>query len=513
MEGAVKTERLRVGGMTCVHCQNKIERTLRNTGGIVSAEVDYNTGAALVSYNTNTITVREIVSIIEKLDYRVLSNKRGGGALPLGRALGFLAIIAVLFLLIRKLGPGVFFTAFPLAEAGMGYGMLFVIGLVTSVHCVAMCGGINLSQCLPGAGGGAAIRPSLLYNLGRLLSYTAVGIIVGALGRAISFSGAMKGIVQITAGVFMVIMGLAMLDIFPALRRLSPRMPKIFARRIEEERDSVLRRGQRNSALYVGLLTGLMPCGPLQAMQLYALSAGSPTAGGLSMLIFSLGTVPLMFGFGALSSLLSKKFTRAVMSAGAALVAVLGLVMFSNGWSLSGFSTPADLLRPPQLAEKAGGTGAELVLEDGFQLVNTTLLPGQYEPIVVMAGIPVRWTIDAPRGSINGCNNRMIVREYGIELRFVEGANVIEFTPDKPGVFRYSCWMGMIRSSITALESGADMAAFEAAVPAAEDDYWDDAYYEEEFGDMAEWGEEDMEDFWKLFAEEFPEESTGNNAD
>jgi hypothetical protein len=191
--------------------------------------------------------------------------------------------------------------------------------------------------------------------------------------------------------------------------------------------------------------------------------------------------------------------------------------MFSNGWSLSGFSTPADLLRSRLRPGAAPDSGASMALEDGFQLVNTTLLPGQYEPIVVVAGIPVRWTIDAPPGSINGCNNRMIVREYGIELRFEEGANVIEFTPDKPGVFRYSCWMGMIRSSITALESGADMAAFEAAsstaAPATEDDYWDDAYYEEEFGDMADWDEEDMEDFWKLFAEEFPEENAGNNAD
>ncbi|MDR1249210.1 MAG: sulfite exporter TauE/SafE family protein [Treponema sp.] len=301
--------------------------------------------------------------------------------------------------------------------------MLFIIGLVTSIHCVAMCGGINLSQCLPGGSfpGAAAIRPSLLYNLGRILSYSAVGIVVGALGRAISFSGAMKGMVQIATGLFMAIMGINMLGIFPGLRRLTPRLPRLFVRGIEEER------GRSNSALYVGLLTGIMPCGPLQTMQLYALSAGSPAAGGLSMLIFSLGTTPLMFGFGALSSLLSKKFTRAVMSAGAALIAALGLVMFSNGWNLSGFSSPAALLRPSQYtAAKTGKTadnGADIVIENGVQLVNTTLLPGRYQPIVVMAGIPVRWTIEATPGSINGCNNRMIIREYGIERRFTEGAN------------------------------------------------------------------------------------------
>jgi hypothetical protein len=127
--------------------------------------------------------------------------------------------------------------------------------------------------------------------------------------------------------------------------------------------------------------------------------------------------------------------------------------------------------------------------------VSTTLLPGQYQPIVVTAGLPVKWTIEAPQGSINGCNNRMIIREYGIEHRFTVGANMVEFTPEKTGVFRYSCWMGMIRSSITVIEPGADLPA-DLIVP--EDEYPDD----EEFGDFEELDVEDAEDFWKLFEAE-----------
>jgi hypothetical protein len=234
-------------------------------------------------------------------------------------------------------------------------------------------------------------------------------------------------------------------------------------------------------------------------MQLYALSTGSPLAGGISMLLFSLGTVPLMFGLGALSSLLSKKFTRTVMSAGAVLVAVLGLIMFSNGWSLSGLSGPAALFGLPQRSASADVLGAGIIVENGVQLVSTTLLPGQYQPIVVMAGLPVRWTIEAPAGSINGCNNRMIVREYGIEHKFTVGTNTVEFTPEKAGVFRYSCWMGMIRSNITVIEPGKEIPVEAAVIE-------DDSEYGEEFGDMAEWSEEDMEDFWKLFEAEFPED-------
>jgi sulfite exporter TauE/SafE len=273
------------------------------------------------------------------------------------------------------------------------------------------------------------------------MSYTLTGGIVGALGSAVSFSGAARGIVQLAAGVFMIIMGLNMLGI-PFLRRLAPRMPKFFS----------LPAGRGNSPLYVGLLNGLMPCGPLQAMQLYALSTGSPLGGALSMLLFSLGTVPLMFGMGALSSVLSRKFTGKIVYAGAVLVVVLGLSMLSSGFSLSGISFGS-----PPAAFRGGAADAgqaSSVNADGVQLVSTTLSPGRYQPITVEAGTPVRWTISASEGSINGCNNRMYIPEYNIEVTFKPGDNVVEFTPAATGRFPYSCWMGMIRSSITVVEPG-----------------------------------------------------------
>jgi plastocyanin domain-containing protein len=139
--------------------------------------------------------------------------------------------------------------------------------------------------------------------------------------------------------------------------------------------------------------------------------------------------------------------------------------MFSYGFSLSGFSLDfnraAAAINP--FAAKAGrrgnGTSAPagdipFRIENGVQIVNSTLSGGRYPAITVQRGIPVKWTIDAPAGSINGCNNRLIIREYGIEHRFTPGENVIEFTPARTGRFSYSCWMGMIRSSITVVEKG-----------------------------------------------------------
>jgi sulfite exporter TauE/SafE/copper chaperone CopZ/plastocyanin domain-containing protein len=446
----VKTVTLKIGGITCASCQNKIEKKLRLTAGVLDAAVSYDRGTAVVTYDTDILSLDDIKIIIQNLGYEVLQDRQPQSDNT--RIIGILVIVVALYMLIRQFGLNRLFNAFPLAEAGMGYGMLFVIGLITSVHCIAMCGGINLSQCIPQSAvdGGqkrTAMRPGLLYNLGRVISYTAVGAIVGALGAVISFSGTFKGIIQLLAGVFMVIMGLNMLGVFPWLRRLSPRMPKIFARKIRSEK------AESKSPLYVGLLNGLMPCGPLQAMQLYALSTGSPFRGALSMLVFSLGTVPLMFALGALSSILSRKFTRRVMTAGAVLVVVLGLSMFTQGWRLSGFPLPSLL---PQPAVPSQTTDTDIKIVDGVQIVNSALSSGRYPAVTVQAGIPVKWTIDAPQGSINGCNNRLFIPEYGIEHTFKPGENIIEFTPLETGKFPYSCWMGMIRGSITVVEAGSD---------------------------------------------------------
>ncbi|GHU91418.1 hypothetical protein FACS1894202_12800 [Clostridia bacterium] len=112
-------------------------------------------------------------------------------------------------------------------------------------------------------------------------------------------------------------------------------------------------------------------------------------------------------------------------------------------------------------SEVSGTTTASVLdstIVDGVQIVNSTLSSGGYPKITVQAGVPVRWTIDAPKGTINGCNNRMQIPEFGVEYKFQTGENVIEFTPTKAGKIPYSCWMGMIRSSITVVESGVETA-------------------------------------------------------
>lgn len=471
---SIKTLTLSVKNMTCVNCENVIERELSKADGVLGVEASYAKGMVKITYDEAFIHPDEMILLLEQHDYhaepwnesmngiRRNSNQdsnlsrtvpdggTGNRDGSLTNITATLIILFALYLMADHFGVLGIIRNFPVAKAGMGYGMLFLIGILTSVHCVAMCGGICLSQTVSSkgtgtvrSGGFATLRPSLLYNLGRVISYTVIGGIVGALGSVVSFSGPMKGAVQLLAGLFMIIMGLNMLNIFPWLRRLNPRMPKVLVRKLSPLR------GRSNSPLYIGLLNGLMPCGPLQAMQLYALSTGSPVKGAVSMFLFSIGTVPLMFLFGALSSLLNKKYTKKMMTVSAVLVIFLGVFMFQNGVSLSGLALPVI----PSFTGAADSKKANIAkIEDGVQVVTTGLESGRYEPIIVQKDIPVRWIIRAEEGDINGCNNSIIIPKYNLQKDLAIGDNIIEFTPDESGTIPFSCWMGMIRSKITVVD-------------------------------------------------------------
>lgn len=448
MEPAIK-KKFRIVGMTCINCQEKIERHLSATKGIIDFSTSFSTGKAEVIYDSDKITFNEIEIIIYELDYKVIRNI-DGNKFDWVRVTGLLVIIISLYYILEHLGLLTLLAPSQIADQNMGYGMLFVIGLLTSVHCVAMCGGINLSQCIPtNAGNGdnnlySTIRPATLYNLGRVISYTAVGFMVGGLGSVIVFSNTTQGILKLIAGVFMVIMGVNMLNLFTWMRRFTPRMPRFLVNKVN------VNKSKSKSPLYIGLLNGFMPCGPLQAMQIYALSTGSPISGAISMFLFSLGTVPLMFILGAGSSFLGRKFSRRIMTAGAVLVVVLGMTMLSQGMSLSGVS-----IVNSNTSNSSGQPSEPMAIEvvDGVQLINSTLTSRSYPEITVRSGVPVRWIIDAPESSINGCNYKFYIPEYGIEHEFVVGKNVIEFIPEKSGIFSYSCWMGMIKSRINVVES------------------------------------------------------------
>jgi len=334
---------------------------------------------------------------------------------------------------------------FPELGKNASFGLLLVLGFLTSFHCLGMCGGIAISQSIGNKPNIIAIEEknrhaglasSILYNLGRVIGYTVVGGIVGGVGQAISFSGVWKGFVPIAGGLFMIIMGINLLEIFPVLRRLNIRMPLFAAKKLK---------GNNNySPFYVGLLSGLMPCGPLQIVQLYAMGTGSAVWGALSMFVFSAGTAPLLFAFGAASSIINKKYTGRILKVSAALVIFLGLVMVGRGLALSGV-----MMHSP--AALSGDAGVARI-EGNVQIVATAIEKNSFPPIIVQKGIPVKWVLKADAQDLNECNKAITIPKFNISKDLNVGDNLVEFTPQEAGDIVYTCWMGMIKSKISVVD-------------------------------------------------------------
>lgn len=469
-----------VEGMSCSSCEARIEKALLAIPGVSGAKASQRGGYVVFECEEGfdpAELAKAAVAAIEKAGYSVRDRRDASTPVALGIGL----VLAAAYILASSAG---LFNALPKVDASIGYGMLFVVGLLTSLHCVAMCGGISLSQSVAAPRSASSLgslerlKPGLLYNGGRVISYTIIGGIVGALGSAFSFSPTAKGAIAGAAGLFMLYLGLKMLGLVPALPKLPRSLPGAIGSRLGGVRRAAAGRGP----FAVGLLNGLMPCGPLQTMQLYALGTGSAIAGAFSMFVFSLGTVPLMLGFGIAASLLPKRALPVMVKASAVLVMFLGVVTFSRAASIAGIalpsigsggglalaaaapasgssSPPGGIVEAATVSSKKGA-GIAAKIEGGVQTVTTEFKDGYYVPFTVQAGVPLKWTIRVTEDELNGCNNPVTIPSYGIKKTLVAGDNLVEFTPKKTGTIVYTCWMGMISSRISVV---ADLAAEDGA--------------------------------------------------
>lgn len=458
---------IEVSGMTCTGCESIIEKKLSSLPGIVEAKANHIDGTVSVIHQSG-VSTESMENAIRSAGYETSSEQtkkeqislhpKSGNLVLWFRRIGLIIILFLGYQLIQRLDRAV---SLPELTSQVSYGILFVIGLLTSLHCVTMCGGIAMSQCL-GAGDATSLsgrlRPSLLYNGGRVVSYTIIGGCIGALGSVISMTLKSQGIIVIVAGSFMILMGLNLLGLFPFVRKLVPRLPKGLIHQLSSKR-------QGKGPFVVGLINGFMPCGPLQTMQLYALGTGSFVAGASSMFFFSLGTVPLLFALGALSTFVSQKFNRKMLAVSGLLVMMLGFVMISRGLSLTGTATPS--VTPVNYSNVA-------VIENNRQIVKIQLEPYYYEPIVVQKGIPVTFIIEAEQSNINGCNNAIVIPAYNLQDNIIAGENIFEFTPTETGTISYACWMGMIRSTIEVVEDISALAPATSPEEPSIDDQLDD---------------------------------------
>jgi sulfite exporter TauE/SafE/plastocyanin domain-containing protein len=337
-------------------------------------------------------------------------------------------------------------------------GFILVTGLVTSFHCVAMCGTMVATYAIKGAASTEKrfdAAPHLVYHSARLVSYTIVGLALGLVGSAFNLGG-IRGGASLLAGAFMVLLGMSMLNVHPIFRVFSLRMPRrlqqIMFRGVDDDA------GRLGTPLVFGLMTGLMPCGPLQAMQLYAAGTGSAITGAATMLLFGAMTVPMMLAMGAATQMLGHAFKRRVMTVGALIVIVMGLIMLNRGLVLEGSPVSAKTIGSAVVAVLGLGpasSGPEATIVAGVQSTTIVIQNSTYIPDTVglRAGVPARITIDRRENS--SCSDFLVVPSLGINQALKpNGLTTISFTPSGPGRIPFTCGMGMMQGAFDVTAGG-----------------------------------------------------------
>jgi len=426
-----KAIKLKLQGMVCGGCEEKIKKMLQKTKGIITSKPDYKNQEVIIEYDDKKISQETIESKIKHLGYEVKKEK----ASPFN-ILGLLLILSVGFLLYN------YFQSFNFSlNNNLNYGLVFLTGLISGFHCISMCGGFVLTYS---SKKGTNYLSHLFYALGKLVSYTAIGALFGLLGSFIVITPVLRGTVAVIAGAFLLFYGLQMLDLFPWLRNFRLKTPD-FVKKLSSK---VLEKN--SSPLIIGLLNGLMlACGPLQAMYIMAAGTGSMATGASLLFFFGLGTLPIMLGFAFVASMISSATANKIAKISGIIVAILGIGMIQNGLALNGVSLGFEQLSSflPFTTQATSSVGTS---EYQTIYMNVTRSGWQPNVFVLKQGILVKWVIDGKE--ITGCNNKIIVPELNLEFAIKQGEQTIEFTPTKVGTIAWSCWMGMIKGTFIVQE-------------------------------------------------------------
>lgn len=214
---------------------------------------------------------------------------------------------------------------------------LFTLGLVSSAHCIGMCGGIMgaLTMAIPAEQKTKRWVILFSYNLGRILSYGLMGLLAGLLaGQVAAFGGGV--VLRVIAGLLLIAMGLYLADWWRGLTRLESvgRYLWVYLQPLSK---SLMPVDSIPKGLLLGGLWGWLPCGLVYAALGTAITQPAPELAASAMLAFGLGTLPAVLAAGALAnqlqSLLKKPGLRMVL---AVVIIIFGLWTIWGSLSHSG---------------------------------------------------------------------------------------------------------------------------------------------------------------------------------
>lgn len=207
----------------------------------------------------------------------------------------------------------------------------FILGLFGSFHCLGMCGPIALALPLNTSSFFTKLMGSLSYNLGRIFTYSLIGVLFGIFGKGLRIAGVLQA-TSIVLGV-VILLSLILPTLFRKMNFTAAWYLK-FNNWINKSIGFFLKRKSNGALLILGMLNGLLPCGLVFMAIAGALVYGGAAEGALFMAVFGLGTLPMMgllpFLSHSLSASVRKKMTKAIPY----IMAVFAVLFILRGMNL-----------------------------------------------------------------------------------------------------------------------------------------------------------------------------------
>jgi sulfite exporter TauE/SafE len=209
----------------------------------------------------------------------------------------------------------------------MAYWTAFILGLVGSLHCAGMCGPLALALPTANSGRTGFFLGRLAYNLGRILTYSLLGVVFGLAGHALWFAGFQRWT--------SIALGLALLAGLIGSRRLALSVPiSRLVERLKSPMSTWLRRRSFRALALLGMMNGLLPCGLVYVACAGAVSVGGTLPGASYMAVFGLGTLPMMLALSVSRQLVPGSLRLRLSRAVPVSVVVLGVLLILRGLSL-----------------------------------------------------------------------------------------------------------------------------------------------------------------------------------
>lgn len=441
--------------MHCASCESLIERKFLEMSGVTFADADFGQKKIEVEFKSEQPDLEKINKVFKENGYTFFDKKpeevkqhSNNIFYPLLVA----AIFIVVFLFISKISSASFLSI----NSSSSFSAFVMFGILAGVSsCAALIGGLILSlskQWVEKYGQGQSLiskaKPHLLFNSGRLISYTLVGALLGLVGESFKISTTTATILIIFVSVIMLVLALQMLGV-RALDRLRLTVPKGIAGMVTQGDKKV----GRFTPFIIGFFTFLLPCGFTLAAEGVAILSGDMIHGAWIMFGFALGTaVPLLvIGFSSTKLLSNHKTADVFLKTAGFLILFFVLYNLNFQFGLDNYFLDKLATAPTNIStsnQVSSDVGKQIIKTDYYD--QRDIVPSVF---TVKKGQPVKFIVTVHDNGYGCMSTIMIPGLWDRPLRLRKNTVlVMEFTPQKVGSYEITCAMGVPRGSFNVIE-------------------------------------------------------------